>query len=106
MITYKGQGEKMGPIEVSVYTEIDITPLTHYVRHSPDGFQAGYCGSGPAELARCILLDFFKRINCDQSKVDRIYQQFKTDVISRLEPNFELHHEKIDEWFKNIPILL
>jgi hypothetical protein len=33
-------------------------PLRHAVRHSPDGFQWGYGGSGPAELARCILLDF------------------------------------------------
>lgn len=33
-------------------------PLRHVVRHSPDGFQWGYGGSGPAELARCILLDF------------------------------------------------
>lgn len=31
--------------------------LPHHVRHSPDGFSWGYEGSGPAELARCILID-------------------------------------------------
>jgi hypothetical protein len=32
-------------------------PLRHVVKHSPDGFEWGYTGSGPAELARCILID-------------------------------------------------
>jgi hypothetical protein len=31
--------------------------LTHHVKHSPTGFSWGYGGSGPAELARCILID-------------------------------------------------
>lgn len=31
--------------------------LHHHVRHSPNGFQWGYPGSGPAETARCLLLD-------------------------------------------------
>ena len=32
-------------------------PVTHRVRHGPDGFAYGYEGSGPAELARCLLID-------------------------------------------------
>lgn len=31
--------------------------LEHHVRHSPDGFAWGYGGSGPADLARSILID-------------------------------------------------
>jgi len=34
--------------------------LTHHVRHSPTGFSWGYEGSGPAELARCLLIDVLK----------------------------------------------
>lgn len=34
-----------------------VTPLTHHKRHSPTGFSWGYEGSGPAELARCLLID-------------------------------------------------
>lgn len=30
--------------------------LTHYVRFSVDGFAWGYHGSGPSELARCLLI--------------------------------------------------
>lgn len=31
--------------------------LRHHVKHSASGFQWGYTGSGPAEAARCLLLD-------------------------------------------------
>lgn len=31
--------------------------LRHHVKHSPTGFAWGYTGSGPADLARCILVD-------------------------------------------------
>ena len=32
-------------------------PLVHHRKHSPAGFEWGYLGSGPAELARCLLID-------------------------------------------------
>lgn len=31
--------------------------LTHHVKHSPTGISWGYCGSGPADLARSLLID-------------------------------------------------
>ena len=31
------------------------TPLPHLARHSPTGFECGYGGSGPADLARSIV---------------------------------------------------
>ena len=34
----------------------EVRPLPHHVRHSPTGFSWGYSGSGPADLARCLLL--------------------------------------------------
>jgi hypothetical protein len=34
-------------------------PLKHVMIHSPDGFEWGYNGSGPADLALSILADFF-----------------------------------------------
>lgn len=40
--------------------------LHHHKRHSPDGFEWGYEGSGPAELARCILIDHFRAYPCVQ----------------------------------------
>jgi hypothetical protein len=38
--------------------------LRHVVRHSPTGLEWGYAGSGPADLARSLLLDAL----ADQSK--------------------------------------
>lgn len=50
-----------GPATVSVHTVSGryLGPLPHHLWHSPDGFQWGYHGSGPAELARCLLLHAF-----------------------------------------------
>ena len=42
------------------------------VRHSPDGFEWGYGGSGPSDLALNILILF-----TDQCTADRLYQEFK-----------------------------
>lgn len=49
------------PHVVSVYEEYEDSTffgvLAHVVKHSPSGFSWGYRGSGPAELARCLLID-------------------------------------------------
>ena len=34
----------------------DAGPLPHHVKHSPTGFSWGYGGSGPADLARSLLI--------------------------------------------------
>ena len=46
--------------------------------HSPDGFNWGYGGSGPSQLALAICLELFG------SQSD--YQSFKWDIIAKL-PN-------------------
>lgn len=56
--------------------------LPHVVRHSPDGFAWGYGGSGPLELARCILLDYL----ADDDRlgdVDSVYHQFLDNFVSK-----------------------
>jgi hypothetical protein len=47
--------------------------------HSPDGFNWGYGGSGPAQLALAILLVFMP----EQDAVD-LHQKFKFKVIAAL----------------------
>lgn len=47
-----------GPSPVEVVEDGQVVGLlAHHVRHSPDGFSWGYAGSGPSELARCLLID-------------------------------------------------
>jgi len=59
---------------------LDPRPSQQVYNHSPDGFEFGYHGSGPAQLALAILLDF-----TDNTRVSRqLYQQFKADHIATL----------------------
>lgn len=50
------------------------------VRHSPDGFDWGYEGSGPADLALNILYYFTR----DKVFSEEYHQEFKRDFISRI----------------------
>lgn len=53
--------------------------LPHHTLHSPDGFAWGYGGSGPAELARCLLIDAL-----DVEKPHpALYQSFKDAFVAR-----------------------
>jgi hypothetical protein len=78
------RGRDGGPALVLVDDAILALPdlLLREARHSPDGFQWGYSGSGPAELARALL------IACcpgDPTVRDpRCYQRFKAEVIAQL----------------------
>jgi hypothetical protein len=55
------------------------------INHSPDGFNWGYGGSGPAQLALAILLEVSK-----EDALNR-YQSFKGKVIARLpQADFEI----------------
>jgi hypothetical protein len=51
------------------------------IRHSPSGFEWGYGGSGPADLALNILLMF-----TDADTADRLYQDFKWQFVAKLPP--------------------
>ena len=56
--------------------------------HSPDGFNSGYSGSGPAQLALGILLEAMP-----QAKAQRLYQRFKWDYVANWKEDF---HGEID----------
>jgi hypothetical protein len=68
-------------VTVHVLSSAGVTSylLPHLVRHSPDGFNWGYAGSGPADLARSLLVDCL-----GSAPAPRLYQAFKEDFISRL----------------------
>lgn len=56
-----------------------VGPLPHRERHSPGGFEWGYGGSGPADLARSLLWDV---LGCEPDPEE--YQAFKWDVVAKL----------------------
>ena len=51
-----------------------------FVRHSPGGFDWGYTGSGPAQLACALLLDYFE----NESVAHQYYIQFRDTIVSQL----------------------
>lgn len=53
--------------------------VTHVVRHSPSGLEWGYGGSGPADLARSVLLAL-----ADEETAERLYVAFKDDVVAHV----------------------
>ena len=57
-----------------------LDPRTDLAEHSPTGFEWGYGGSGPAQLALALLADRYD----DAVALDH-YQRFKSDVIARLD---------------------
>ena len=67
------------PPKITFTKSLDIRSSLEIINHSPTGFEWGYAGSGPAQLALAILLD------CVGIRhAQRLYMSFKFDFIARL----------------------
>jgi hypothetical protein len=91
----------------------DVYELAHHKRHSPDGFEWGYEGSGPAELARCILIDYLDMHEQAENATlwDRVpplnYQEFKRKFIAgAAKEGFTLDATEIEAWVQEQEALL
>ena len=73
---------------------LPLKPSLKLWSHSPTGFQWGYAGSGPAQLALALLLHHTK----DTYKALKYHQAFKADVIGRLPHKWEIAPNEIDQW--------
>ena len=73
-----------------------INPLEHIERHSPDGFEFGYHGSGPADLALSILTDV---LGGDKRQATIFYQKFKEQFVGKWRgDSFEIEESTIIAW--------
>jgi hypothetical protein len=73
-------------------SEEPLDPRFDLRRHSPDGFNWGYGGSGPAQLALALLADALG----DDEKAEEFYQGFKFKVLARVQgDSFELSQEDV-----------
>lgn len=66
----------------------------HKIFHSPDGFNWGYGGSGPAELARCLLLEV---VGTDSGNGWH-YQDFKGEFVAHWKDDWSISDEDIKAW--------
>jgi len=78
VIKYEGCRTKAGPV-VTVDGE-PLDPRHDLHNHSPDGFEWGYPGSGPAQLALAILADHLE----DDEEAINLHQRFKWEVVTKL----------------------
>lgn len=96
-------------IPVRVYRDYDghcHTNVWHqWVWHSPTGFEWGYLGSGPADLALNILLRYLKR-----DWAAKLHQQFKEEFIAVLPRDmgtvYTLDPKAVKRWLdeRNLPL--
>ena len=78
---------------------IPLNPQLKLRNHSPDGFEWGYGGSGPAQLALALLVDAVGDTRAGKVHALAHYQTFKFEVVARLaRDEWELSHEAIKEW--------
>lgn len=95
MKTYHGLRTSHGETYVTVRLNGDRPrPLFHRMRHSPTGFEWGYGGSGPADLAFSILWDLL-----GETTANRFYQDFKWAFIAPADrERVEISEEEIRTW--------
>ena len=77
-----GRPSDADPADAVLWRDIDGTArssVPHAVRHSSSGIEWGYAGSGPADLARSVLLAL-----TDEATAERLYQGFKAEVVARV----------------------
>jgi len=106
IITKEGEENDLLPVHLFVEDTLrrrkhkrEVTPTRSQKvwNHSPDGFNFGYGGSGPAQLALAILLE---HIN-DKDRAVALHQDFKWEFISRLvHPGGEITGKSIDLWLQ------
>lgn len=76
----------------------ELSPRYDLRQHSPTGFEWGYGGSGPAQLALAILAHEY-----GEKFAEIWYQDFKWDVIARLSGRaWNLTSEQIDAAMQQI----
>ncbi len=98
--------DKIGPLDVVVVDEDGKTEdLKNHGYHSPDGFQIGYEGSGPSDLAYSILTDYMLRCkDVDMAdipgKVELLHQDFKRAYIANAKEYIRISSALIYSWLR------
>lgn len=74
---------------------LDPAPSQAVWNHSPTGFEWGYGGSGPAQLALAILLDVLG----DGDRAGDLHQSFKWAVVSNWDwAGFRITRAEVLDW--------
>ena len=74
------EGRREGHVAEVTVDGRPLNPRLDLWNHSPTGFEWGYGGSGPAQLALALLADHLG----DDDEALNLYQEFKRDVVAGL----------------------
>ena len=97
MATYQGLRHSAGVGGQLVLKDDNILsprPSQKMWNHSPDGFNWGYQGSGPAQLALALLLD----ATANPSLSVRLHQDFKREKVASWQDDWKINSEEILAW--------
>jgi hypothetical protein len=98
MKTYSGIRGRTGLCHISVWggKSRKLPARRDLFNHSPDGFEWGYEGSGPAQLALALLADALE----DDELAIALHQQFKRARIARLDRDarWQMTEQDIRNW--------
>lgn len=84
MKVYKGIRHRIGPLSTTVTVDgRDLDPRYELANHSPGGFEWGYYGSGPSQLALAILTDLV-----GDALGRAHYQKFKDKYIATIKGDY------------------
>jgi Family of unknown function (DUF6166) len=87
-------GHRQGYAVIVTVDGRPLNPRLDLWNHSPTGFEWGYGGSGPAQLALAILADHL----CDDVEAFNFHHRFKWAVIAELpKRSWTLTSQEIDQ---------
>lgn len=78
------------------FTTLEPAPSQNLLNHSPTGFEWGYLGSGPAQIALALLLD----ATSDKAISLKYHQQFKERFVAGWSSNWRINADQIVRWVK------
>jgi hypothetical protein len=81
-------------VGMATITRLDPVLSQKAYNHSPDGFEWGYSGSGPAQLALALLLD----ITGDSQLSFRYHQDFKERFVAGWGNTWRINADQVRRW--------
>ncbi len=90
------EGRRQGYAVIVTVDGHPLNPRLDLWNHSPTGFEWGYCGSGPAQLALAILADHCK----DDERALNFHQRFKWAVIAELPRHWTLTSDEVEQMLR------
>lgn len=99
MSTYQGSRVREAPGGLAVTKDgqrLSPARSQKLYNHSPNGFNWGYGGSGPAQMALALLLE-----ETGKEEALASYQAFKWEVVAGLPDDWTLTSEDIQRWLNS-----